>query len=207
MKITIIGAGKVGTALGSGWSKVGHQITYGVPDEDKAKELKAAQPDVIIAANAEAARYADIVVFSTPWNTTEAAIRDCGSLAGKIVIDVTNPLKTDFTGLDRGFNTSGGEQVAQWAIGAQVFKTMNQIGYKLMDHPTLKGGAKPVMFVAGDGPGKSKVLQLVADLGFETIDLGGLEYARLLEPYAMLWIHLARVKGLGREFAFGLLRK
>jgi predicted dinucleotide-binding enzyme len=71
----------------------------------------------------------------------------------------------------------------------------------------LKGGAKPVMFVAGEGAGKPKVLQLVADLGFEAIDVGGLECARLLEPLALLWIHLALVRGLGREFAFGLLRK
>ena len=76
-----------------------------------------------------------------------------------------------------------------------------------MDHPALKGGAAPVMLVAGDGLAKPKVLQLVTDLGFEAIDVGGLEYARLLEPYAMLWIHLALGKGLGREFAFGLLRK
>jgi 8-hydroxy-5-deazaflavin:NADPH oxidoreductase len=209
MKIAIIGAGNVGTALGAGWSKAGHQITYGMrePDGDKAKQLKAAQPQAAISTNAEAARDAEVVVLSTPWPATEAAIRACGSLAGKIVIDATNPLKADFTGLDRGFSTSGGEQVAQWATGAQVFKTMNQVGYALMDHPSFKGGGKPVMFVAGDGVGRAKVLQLVSDLGFEAIDVGGLEYARLLEPFAILWIHLALAKGLGREFAFGLLRR
>jgi 8-hydroxy-5-deazaflavin:NADPH oxidoreductase len=180
MKIAIIGAGNVGTALGAGWSKVGHQITYGMrePDGDKAKQLKAAQPQAAISTNAEAARDAEVVVLSTPWPATEAAIRACGSLAGKIVIDATNPLKT-----------------------------MNQVGYALMDHPSFKGGGKPVMFVAGDGVGRAKVLQLVSDLGFEAIDVGGLEYARLLEPFAILWIHLALAKGLGREFAFGLLRR
>src|SRR5437773_2950013 len=97
MKITIIGAGNVGSALGSGWSKAGHEITYGVrkPNEDKARQLKAAQPRAVITTNAEAAREADVLVFSTPWDTTEAAIRDCGSLVGKIVIDATNPLKAD----------------------------------------------------------------------------------------------------------------
>jgi predicted dinucleotide-binding enzyme len=209
MKITIIGAGNVGTALGSGWTKAGHQITYGVqnPQDDKARGLLAAQPQAKVASNADACRNGDVIVFSTPWGGTEAAIRNCGSLAGKIVIDATNPLKADVTALACGFNTSGGEQVAQWAVGAQVFKTMNQVGFGLMDHPSLKAASKPVMFVAGDDAGKPKVLQLVADLGFEAIDVGGLEYARLLEPLAMLWIHLAVFKGQGLDFAFGLLRK
>jgi len=88
-----------------------------------------------------------------------------------------------------------------------VFKTMNQVGFGLMDHPALKAGSKPVMLVAGDGAGKLNVMQLVSDLGFEAIDVGGLEYARLLEPLAMLWIHLAVFKGQGQDFAFGLLRK
>lgn len=209
MKIAIIGAGNVGTALGTGWTKAGHQITYGVrnPQDDKVRDLIAAQPRAKVASNADACRDGEVIVFSTPWGGTEAAIRECGSLAGKIVIDASNPLKADFTGLTCGFNTSGGEQVAQWAVGTQVFKTMNQVGFGLMDHPALKGDSKPVMFVAGDDAGKPKVLQLVSDLGFEAIDVGGLEYARLLEPFAMLWIHLALFKRQGLDFAFGLLRK
>ena len=209
MKIAVIGAGHVGTALGTGWTKAGHQITYGVrnPQDDKVRDLIAAQPRAKVASNADASRDGDVIVFSTRWGATGAAIRDCGSLAGKIVIDATNPLNADFTGLACGFNTSGSEQVAHWAVGAQVFKTMNQVGFGLMDHPALKGDSKPVMFVAGDGAGKPKVLQLVSDLGFEAIDVGGLEYARLLEPFAMLWIHLALHSRQGLDFAFGLLRK
>jgi hypothetical protein len=209
MKIAVIGAGNVGMALGSGWTRAGHQIVYGVrnPQDEKARALTAALPWAQVASNPDAARDADVIVLSTPWGATVAAICDCGNLAGKIVIDATNPLKADFTGLACGFDTSGGEQVAQWAVGAQIFKTMNQVGFGLMDHPSLKDNSRPVMFVAGDGAGKQRVLQLVSDLGFEAIDAGGLEHARLLEPFAMLWIHLAAFKGRGRDFAFGLLRK
>ena len=208
MKIAIIGAGNVGTSLGSGWLKSGHHIIYGVrnPSDEKAAKLKTSSSAVEAASNADAARAADVVVFSTPWAATEASVRDCGSLSGKTVIDATNPLKSDLH-LDRGFTTSGAEQVAQWAKGAEVFKTMNQIGFGLMDHPVFQGDAKPVMFVAGDGAGKSKVVQLVSDLGFEAIDLGGLEYARLLEPYALIWIHLSVFRNQGRDFAFSLLRQ
>jgi len=197
----------VGQALGSGWKKAGHEIFYGVrhPQDDKSRALQANGTGRVMT-NAEAVRSADVTVLSTPWNGTQAAIRACGDLQGKIVIDCTNPLNANLA-LDRGFTTSGGEQVAQWAKGAQVFKTMNQVGYALMDHPAFPSGQKPVMFVAGDGAGKESVLQLVADLGFEAIHAGDLTYARLLEPYAALWIHLAVFRDIGRDFAFGLLRK
>ena len=209
MNIAIIGAGSVGTALGSGWSKEGHQILYGVPRSnlEKAQQIKARQPQATVASNADAARAADVVVLATPWGSTESAIHECGDLNGKTVIDATNPLKADFSGLDRGFTTSGAEQVAQWAKGAQVFKAMNQIGFNLMDHPSFGSGLRPVMFIAGNGAAKPTVLELVSQLGFEAIDVGGLEYARLIEPFAMLWIHVANFKGLGRDIAFSLLRK
>jgi 8-hydroxy-5-deazaflavin:NADPH oxidoreductase len=103
-----------------------------------------------------------------------------------------------------GFDTSGLETVAGWAKGAQVFKAMNQIGSNLMDGPAFKQG-KPVMFVCGDGSRKNSVLGLVQELGFEAIDAGGSKIARLIEPYAMLWIHLALAQGLGRTFGFSLL--
>jgi 8-hydroxy-5-deazaflavin:NADPH oxidoreductase len=165
------------------------------------------QPWTTLASNAEAARTADVVVLSTPWQAAENAIRECRNLQDEVVIDATNPLKPDFSGLDRGFDTSGAEQVARWATGAEVYKTMHQIGYENMDHPMFPSGTRPVMFVAGDGLRKARVLELVSQLGFEAIDVGGLEYARLLEPTQSFWIHLAAARGLGREFAFSLLRK
>jgi len=83
---------------------------------------------------------------------------------------------------------------------------MNQVGYEVMANPVFAAG-KPVMFVAGDdAAGKKVVLDLVSSLGFEAIDAGGLAIARLLEPFAMLWIHLMARRNLGRDFAFSLLR-
>jgi 8-hydroxy-5-deazaflavin:NADPH oxidoreductase len=87
-----------------------------------------------------------------------------------------------------------------------VFKAMNQIGSNLMDDPKVPGG-QPVMFVAGGAEGKTEVVSLVRELGFDTIDAGDLVIARLLEPFAMLWIHLALRRGFGRDIAFALLRE
>jgi hypothetical protein len=126
---------------------------------------------------------------------------------GKIVIDCTNPLGMGPDGLQLvlGFNTSAGEQVASWAQGAFVFKTLNTTGAgnmaKAADYPV-----KPVMLVAGDDAGrKPGVMELVGKLGFEPVDAGPLKNARLLEPFAMVWIDQALKRGHGRDFAFALV--
>lgn len=204
MQIAIIGAGNVGQALGKGWTKRGHQVRYGVrnPADPKHGGLDAAVP-------ADAAAGADAIVLSLPWPATESAVRGLGNLAGRTIIDCTNPLgmTPDGLGLVVGHTTSGGEMVANWASGAAVFKAFNTTGYNNM--ADLSGYAvPPVMFVAGDDAAKKPgVLGLARDLGFEAVDAGPLRAARLLEPYAMLWIDQALNRGAGRDFAFALVRR
>ena len=201
MKIAIIGAGNVGRALGGAWS-ANHDITYGVRSPDDAKY---ADLDATTATNDAAAAACDVVVLCTPWQGTEDAVKACGDLSGKVLIDCTNPLTPDFTALEIGHTTSGAEQVAAWAPGARVCKAMNQIGAPMMGHPQLPSA--PVMFVCGDDEAAKQVTAgLVSELGFETVDAGDLTLARLLEPYALIWIHLALRRGFGTNWAFGLIR-
>jgi predicted dinucleotide-binding enzyme len=209
MKIGIIGAGNVGTALGNAWTKRGHEIAFGVrdPKSTKARSLTQQFPTAHLLLNGEAAQNTEIIVLATPWQSTEEAIRTCGDLKGKTIIDCTNPLKSDFSGLEVGFSTSGGELVSEWADGADVFKAMNQIGARLMNAPSFGGTIKPVMFVCGEGKQKASVILLVEQLGFTVIDAGELKTARLLEPYGMLWIHLALTQKVPGDFAFALLAK
>jgi predicted dinucleotide-binding enzyme len=200
MRIAIIGAGNVGQALGGGWS-ANHDIVYGVPNphDPKYSALGA------VSTNASAAQGAGVVVLCTPWRATQQALAACGDLTGRIVVDCTNPLTADFTALEIGHTFSGAEQVAQWAPTARVCKAMNQIGASLMNHPQLPSA--PVMCICGDdAPAKGVTAALVSELGFEAIDAGDLQTARLLEPYGLLWIHLALRRGLGTGFGFGLLR-
>jgi predicted dinucleotide-binding enzyme len=162
--------------------------------------------DARLAGVREAAQDADVVVLATPYAANGAAIASAGDLAGKILIDVTNPLGADLS-WTVGFNTSGAEEVAKLAPGARVYKAMNQVGFEVMADSTFAAG-KPVIFVAGDEPaGKKVVLDLVAALGFDAVDAGGLAIARLIEPYAVLWIHLMARRNMGRTFAFSLLRR
>lgn len=201
IKIAIIGAGNVGATLGTAWANRGHHVTFGVrrPDDPKYASLGA------VGTNESAAKPAEVVVLCTPWQGTQDAVQSCGELTAKVLIDCTNPLTPDFTGLEIGFTASGAEQVARWAPGARVCKAMNQIGAAMMDGPQLP--SKPVMFVCGDDDqAKSVTAGLVEELGFESVDVGDLTLARLLEPYALLWIHLALRRGFGTNFGFGLLR-
>ncbi len=212
MKLAIIGAGGVGGTLGAAWArKAGHEIFFGVtnPRSDKTQALLRASPGSRAGSAAEAAAFGDIIVLATPWPATEAAIRSMGPLHGRTVIDCTNPLAmgADGLGLEIGHGISGGEKVLGWAAGASVFKSLNTTGFGNMADPVFKG-VRSVMFVAGDDESaKPKVMALVGDLGFEVIDAGPLRVARLLEPHAMLWIHLALNRGLGRDWAFALVRR
>jgi len=212
MKIAIIGAGNVGGALGANWAQKGHDVIFGVRDPKAEKTialLKKIGGKAKAVSPAEAASVADMIVLSTPWPAAEAAIRSMGNLKGKILLDATNPLTRgpDGIALEIGHSISAGEKVQGWAAGASVFKSLNTTGFGNMANPVFNG-VKSVMFVAGDdAAAKPKVLALVGDLGFEVIDAGPLRNARLLEAHAMLWIDLALVRGQGRDFAFGILRR
>jgi predicted dinucleotide-binding enzyme len=202
MKIGVIGAGSVGSTLGNAWRRRGHDVSYGVrnPDDDKYAALGAN-----VTSNARAVHDADVVVLCTPWPATRQAVQDCGNLVDKVVIDCTNPLTPDFTALEVGHTSSGAEEVARWAVGARVCKAMNQIGAPMMDAPQLP--ATPVMFVCGDdAAAKDTTVALVRELGFEAVDIGDLTLARLMEPFGLLWIHLALRRGFGTNWGFGLLR-
>src|SRR6266568_4043560 len=106
MKIAIIGAGNVGSTLGRAWARKGHDICFGVrhPQDDKTRQLVQSlggKPQARTVA--EAAAFGQVVVLATPWQATEAAVRAAGDLRGKTVLDCTNPLKPDVSGLALGF--------------------------------------------------------------------------------------------------------
>jgi hypothetical protein len=210
MRIAIIGAGNVGRTLGKAWAKKEHDIFFGVRNrkDDKTQQLVQSIGTKAQAGTvAEAAAFGQVVLLATPWHGTETAVRAAGDLRDKTVIDCTNPLKPDFSGLEVGLSTSGAEQVAQWAKGAKVFKAFNTTGFNIMADPVING-IRTVMFVCGDDEtAKPVVMQLASDIGFDAVDAGKLEQARLLEPWAMLWISLALRGAVSRDFGFALLRR
>ncbi len=210
MKIAIIGAGNVGGTLGTAWAAKGHDVVFGVrdPRDTRVQALVKAAGDRARAASVqEAAAACDLVVLATPWDATQDAIKSAGPLAGKILVDATNPLEPDLSGLALGHHTSAGEEVARRAPGAKVVKAFNTIGAQHMANPRF-GSQRASLFLCGDDAGAKKTVAGLAEaLGFEAVDAGPLAQARLLEPLAMLWISLAYAQGQGTDIAFKLLRK
>lgn len=210
MKIAILGAGNVGGTLAGALAKKDHSIVLGVRDPTASKYQQMAKglgPAAEVAGVRDAAASAEAIVLATPWSAARSVIEQvAGALQGKILLDATNPIGPGFK-LALGHSTSGGEMVAAWAKGAHVYKVFNITGYNIMEDP-LVDGRRAMMLVAGDNDDhKGRVLQLVRDVGFEAFDFGKLENARLLEPLALVWVRLAYQHGLGRDFAFGILRR
>ena len=207
MTIAIIGTGRVGTALGTAFASAGHRIAYGSrqPRRNDVRELaEATGPHAFAATPAEAVAEAGAVVLATPWEATEEVVRQL-DLAGKLVLDTTNPLA--FPDLTPLVETSGGELVQAWAPKAHVVKAFCMVGADVMADPSFKGRVRPALLVAGDVPrAKRAAIELADAIGFEGLDAGGIERSRHLEHVAALWIHLAG-SGAGREIAFALLRR
>lgn len=209
MRIGIIGAGSVGGALGRGWAKRGHEVVFGVRDPGKpemAKLLHQAE-GARAASVAEAAAFGEVVVLATPWGGTRDAVQQAGDLAGKVLLDCTNPLTSDLSGLDVPPGSSAAQQIAAWAPGARVVKIFNTTGANNMADPIYDEQPATMFFCGDDGEAKAVASHLAADLGFEPIDAGPLREAPLLESLALLWIHLAYRQKLGREIAFQLMRR
>jgi len=214
MEIGVIGAGNVGGTLGRRWAQAGHAVIFGVrdPNEEKVHTLLASASANASAGRVEAAAAAsEVVVLTVPWEAAHDAVRSAGDLAGKVLVDVTNPVVMGLEGMKKGLlvghTTSGAEQIAAWARGARVVKAFSITGFGNMNDPRY-GSQAATMFLCGDDTAaKMVVTQLGQDLGFEMIDAGPLAIARLLEPLGMLWIHLAIFQGLGPDIAFTLQRR
>lgn len=205
MKIGVLGSGNVGGTLGTRWAQGGHEVVFSSrePGSKQMQELVArAGKSAKAGSPAEAAAASDVVLVATPWPATKAVLASAGKLSGKVVIDAVNPLLPDLSGLEVGTTSSAAEMIAGWAPGARVVKAFNTVGYGVMADPVV-AGQKAVMFYCGDdATAKGMVGQLATELGFSAMDAGPLTQARLLEPFALLWISLAMKQGFGFHWGF-----
>lgn len=210
MKIAVLGTGGVGAALGSRWGNAGHVIVYGsrTPQSEKVQSLIAKSGASAAAAlPRQAIADAEAILFAVPWPAARETLEQLGDLAGRTLIDCTNPLLSDLSGIELGHVISAGEQIAMWAPGANVVKAFNTASVKVMLNPQF-GEHRATMFYCGDdAAAKLTVRQLIEDLGFEGVDAGSLTSSRYLEPVAMLYIHLAFRQGFGSNCAFKIMRR
>jgi hypothetical protein len=214
LKIGILGTGDVGRALANAFIALGHEVKMGSRDAHNEKAVEWASTSGINASTgtfADAVKFGDVVVLALLWSGAENALKLAGpeNFAGKVVIDAINPLVFEPgkpLALAVGHTDSAGEQVQRWLPAAHVVKAFNSVGHAHMFKPDFPGGP-PDMFIAGnDAAAKQTVTGILHDFGWSTIDVGGIEGARLLEPLCILWVGYGMRTGTWNH-AFKLLRK
>jgi predicted dinucleotide-binding enzyme len=195
MRIGVIGSGEVGAALSSGLRRHGHEVMRGSRDP---KKLKAWQDGdgkgVSVGDMAETARFGELVILAVKGTGAEEAVRQAGidNLAGKPVLDTTNPLaeappQNGVLAFFTGPNDSLMERLQKLAPAAHFVKAFSCVGSDLMIDPKLRGGP-PTMFICGNDDGaKQTTTKLLQEVGWEAMDVGKIEAARAVEPLCILW--------------------
>ncbi|MGA8276247.1 MAG: NAD(P)-binding domain-containing protein [Thermoplasmata archaeon] len=214
MKVGIVGSGDVAKALGTGFLELGHEVKLGsrTPEsEGLVAWKKKAGSHASTGSFAEAAAFGEVVVLATHGVDNENAIRLAGpkNFAGKVVIDTTNPLTF---GPDRmpklavGWTDSAGERVQRLLPDAHVVKAFNTVGNAHMFKPKFPGGPPDMFYCGNDAVAKKQVGEWLKTFGWNPLDIGGIEGARLLEPMCILWVSLGMLGG-SWDIAFKVLRK
>ena len=204
MKVAIIGAGNVGKALATSITRAGHEVTISATTPEHAEA--AAQQTGATAAISNSAAVADahVVILAVPYvsagEQVAAEIRD--AVAGRTVVDATNPMKLDFSGLATD-GSSAAEEFQKRLPEAKVVKAFNTIFASNQGNPTSEIDG---YVAADDAKAKQDVISLVESMGFTPVDVGPLSSARFLEGMALINIGLNVQNGWGWTSAWHLER-
>jgi predicted dinucleotide-binding enzyme len=210
--VGVIGSGNVGRALARGFASRGHDVMIGsrTPDKPDLREwLEGDGKGVRADTFEEVAKHGEIAVLATLGAAVDEVIAQAGpdNLAGKVLIDATNPLQFQADGpptLLRGHTDSGGEHLQRLAPDARVVKAFNIVNFKYMVDPDMPGGP-PDMFIAGnDDAAKKTVTEVLDSFGWPAFDIGGIAGARQLESLCLLWVAIGVRRG-AFDHAFKLL--
>lgn len=209
MKVTVIGAGNMGSAFVRQLVKAGHQVGVSARDPGKAAAVAAVNAGAQAVPAAGAARGADVVVLATAYADAAAALRSAEIQAGQVVIDITNPLTADYMGLTVGHTSSAAEEIANAVPNATLVKGFNTLFAQVLAEGADFGDGRTLsVFLASDSAqAKAAAGELATSMGFEVVDAGGLKNARYLEPLAGLNIYFGYGAGLGTAIAPAWLHK
>ncbi|KDB51683.1 coenzyme F420-dependent NADP oxidoreductase [Sphaerotilus natans subsp. natans DSM 6575] len=198
MTIAVIGSGNMGSALVKAMAAQGVDVVLGTRDAAKGEALAAELGHRVRSASpAEAVRVASVVVLALPYDAIAGTLASLGSLQGKVLVDISNPLTADFQGLQLGTTTSAAEVIQAAVPEAQVVKAFNTIFAQLLAPEARTAHTLQVFVAADDASAKAQVRALVATLGFEAVDAGALRNSRFLEPVGMMNIQFGFFLGRG----------
>ena len=194
MKIGIIGSGDVARALAVGFLHHGHEVMMGTRSIEKLKSWQQENPRAQVGSFSQAAQFGELAVLAVKGAVASEAVMGAGAanLAGKLVIDVTNPIAdappvngviSFFTDLNQSLH----ERLQSEFPEIRFVKAFNSVGNACMVNPRFAAG-KPTMFICGnDVQAKQVVSGILDQFGWEIADMGKAEAARAIEPLCMLW--------------------
>ncbi len=203
MNIAIVGAGNIGSGLASVLAKTSHSISVVDSDDGVAAAAKLKEQGIEVKASAlkPAVAAADLIILATPYAASKAIVAEA-DFSGKILVDVSNPITDDFSGLQVGFNSSAAEELAQLAPAAKVVKAFNTVfAQHYASGLKLNGEALQTFVASDDDAAKDVVKALAAEIGLQPKDAGPLSNARYLEPLGYLNINFGYVLGYGTQIA------
>ena len=203
--IAVIGTGNVGGALGSAAAKAGYDVVFAGQDAAKTREVAEATGATAAATPREAAAVAHIIVLAVPYSAFPAVAAEIAPVAdGKIVIDPSNPLKPDYSGLALS-DTSGAEELSRLLPRSKVVKAFNTLFAGNTANPQALGLQLDSLFATDDEAAKDAVCGLSSSIGFRPIHVGPLTASRELEAMAWLNIRLQTISNGNWNTAFALV--
>ncbi len=192
MKIGVLGAGRMAEALVPRWLTAGHEIMIGGRTPQKAQDL-AARVGARSGTLRDAAEFGEVNFLAVLYAGLDSTLRDAGAadgtLAGKVLIDCTNPVEVERFTLVSKLGTSASEKIAT-VSGASVVKAFNQVHCHVWGSGARYHGEPLAVPIAGGEDAKLVVAGLVRDAGAEPLDAGELEQAHNLEAMAAVIIRL-----------------
>jgi hypothetical protein len=197
MNIAIIGTGNVGKALGTSFKRAGHSVIYASKSGTSATAAAGAAGGIALGSAREAADHADVVVLAIPYASAaqDVAREIASAVAGKVVIDATNPLKADGTGLATEGGPFAAENFASWMPRAKLVKAFNTLFASIQGNPKSHGVEVDALFATDDESARTTVAQLVGSMCFRPVYVGPLARARELEAMGYLNIALQMSAG------------
>lgn len=193
MKIAVIGAGNIGTTMGSKWEAAGHDVVYGSRNPEK-------YPDLNTAPLADAIAFGDVVFVSIPHGAVPGfAAEYAGDLPDKIIIDATNAFAAA--------EISNIPTFQQHTPSARLFRAFNSLGWEIFENPVVDGVTVDHFYCGPNGEARQVVEQLIRDVGINPVYVGDINLHPIVDRMGSLWVSLAMQRGLGRRLAFKMVHE
>lgn len=205
MKIAIIGSGNVGGALAQRVLQTQHDLAVGVkfPLSEKSNRLAATIGDEYLCSVEDACQQAEIIIITTPPNAILEILPQMGNVANKIIVDATNAVRVKPEGFDTAYHA-----IKAVLKTDHVVKCFNTTGFENMLQPQYKDEGIDLFCAGNEVSAKQAIMQLTSEMGFgNCYDFGNDDKVVLLEQFALSWINLAIMQGMGRNIAFKLISR